>query len=146
MPRPISHTISGLSASDFDDIIRASDPNFGTYSLFFADGDNWFNKFYPLRGNLLEQLDLPRGCNMLDRSWSGDKASDMFSPNRIDAAAQYIDAYPYRAILLNAGGNVGALLSDTGNNASLSNTAIEAAFDDVGGLIGNFCNARQQSS
>jgi lysophospholipase L1-like esterase len=151
MPRPISHTIGAISAADFDNTIRATDPNFDTYNLFFAEGDSWFNKFYPVRGNLLEQLDLPRGCHMLDHSWSGDKADDMFAPHRISAAAQYLDAYPFKAILLSAGGNdiignIGALLSGTANNATLSNTAVDAAFDEVVGLLSNFCAARTQST
>ncbi len=154
MPRPISHTINATSAADFDATIRDTDPNFDTYNLFFAEGDSWFNKFYPVRGNLLEQLDLPRGCHMLDHSWSGDKADDMFAPHRISAAAQYLDAYPFKAILLSAGGNdiignIGALLSNTGgtgNNTTLSNTAVEGAFDDVENLLRNFCQARSQST
>jgi hypothetical protein len=151
MPRPIQHTIGAVSAADFDRTIRDTDPNFETYKLFFADGDSWFNKFYPARANLLEQLDLPRGCHMLDHSWSGDKADDMFAPKRIAAAAQYLDAYPYKAILLSAGGNdiignIGALLSGTGNSATLSNSAVNAAFDNVESLLCNFCNARSQST
>jgi lysophospholipase L1-like esterase len=151
MPKLIHHTIGATSAADFDNTIRATDPLFDTYNLFFAEGDSWFNKFYPVRGNLLEQLDLPRGCHMLDHSWSGDKADDMFHPNRISAAAQYLDAYPFKAILLSAGGNdiignIGALLSGTGSNATLSNTAVDAAFDEVEALLRNFCAARTQST
>jgi hypothetical protein len=98
------------------------------------------NKFYPVRGNLLEQLDLPRGGHMLDHSWSCDKVDNMFHPHRISATAQYLDTYPYKAILLSAGcndviSNIGELLSGTGNNATLSNTAVDAAFDDIDGLL-----------
>jgi lysophospholipase L1-like esterase len=151
MPRPIAHTIGAISASDFDNNIRAVYPNFETENLFFAEGDSWFNKFYPARGNLLEQLDLPRGCHMLDHSWSGDKADDMFAPKRISAAAQYLDAYPFKAILLSAGGNdiignIGALLSGTGNTATLSDAAVNAAFDNVESLLRNFCAARSNST
>ena len=75
----------------------------------------------------------------------------MFAPKRIAAAAQYLDAYPYKAILLSAGGNdiignIGTLLSGTGNSATLSNIAVNAAFDNVESLLRNFCNARSQST
>jgi lysophospholipase L1-like esterase len=151
MPRPIQHTVGAVSAADFDNMIRMSYPNIETEPLFFAEGDSWFNKFYPSRGNLLEQLDLPRGCHMLDHSWSGDWADDMFAPHRIAAAAQYLDAYPFKAILLSAGGNdiignIGALLNGTGNNATLSDSAVNDAFDRVESLIRNFCTARSQST
>ncbi len=151
MARPIAHTIGAISAADFDNNVRATDPLFDTYNLFFAEGDSWFNKFYPSRGNLLEQLDLPRGCHMLDHSWSGDKADDMFAPKRISAAAQYLDAYPFKAILLSAGGNdiignIGALLSGTGNTATLSAAAVNTAFDNVESLLRNFCAARSNST
>lgn len=151
MPRPIQHTISAVSAADFDSIIRGTDPLFDTYNIFFADGDSWFNKFYPARANLLEQLDLPRDCHMLDHSWFGDKADDMFAPKRIASAAQYLDAYPFKAILLSAGGNdiignIGALLAGSGNRATLSDAAVTAAFDRVESLLRNFCKARSQST
>ena len=151
MSKPIQHTISATSASHFEDWINAVDPTALTDPIFLAEGDSWFNKFYPSRDNLLEQLDLNKRCRILDHSWSGDKADDMFSPTRIAAIAQYLDLAQYKAILLSAGGNdiignVGELLNGTGNTATLSHTKVEEAFDNVESLLRNFCAARATSS
>lgn len=151
MSKPVQHNISATSAADFDNWLSQTNPLATTEPMFLAEGDSWFNKFYPARGNLLEQLDLTQRTHMLDHSWSGDKADDMFAPNRIDAIAQYLDLYPFRAILLSAGGNdvignIGALLAGSGNTATLSNAAVESAFDDVEDLLRNFCRARSTST
>lgn len=115
--------------------------------MFLAEGDSWFNKFYPVGANLLDQLDLPRGCRIIDHSWSGDKADDMFGPTRIAAVAQYLDAFSYKAILLSAGGNdlisqIGNLLTGGGNNAELDSVALEDAFGRVEMLLRTFAYAR----
>ena len=151
MSKPVQHNISATSAADFDNWLSQTNPLATTEPMFLAEGDSWFNKFYPARGNLLEQLDLTQRTHLLDHSWSGDKADDMFAPNRIDAIAQYLDLYPFRAILLSAGGNdvignIGALLAGSGNTATLSNAAVESAFDDVEDLLRNFCRARSTST
>ena len=54
MSKPIQHTISATSASHFEDWINAVDPTALTDPIFLAEGDSWFNKFYPSRDNLLE--------------------------------------------------------------------------------------------
>ncbi len=151
MPKPIQHTISATSASDFDNWLTQTDPFATSDPMFLAEGDSWFNKFYPARGNMLEQIDLTQRTRMLDHSWSGDKADDMFAPHRIAAVAQYLDLYSYQAILLSAGGNdvignIGELLTSTGNNARLSNPAVENAFDKVEKYLRAFCDARSTSS
>lgn len=151
MTRPIHHAISATSASDFENWINATDLTALGDPLFLAEGDSWFNKFYPSRDNLLEQLDLSQRCRILDHSWSGDKADDMFAPRRIAAVAQYLDLCQYKAILVSAGGNdiignIGALLNGTGNGATLSNGAVENAFDHVEALLRAFCDARARSS
>ncbi len=151
MPKPVQHTISATSAADFDQWLTETDPFATSDPMFLAEGDSWFNKFYPARDNLLEQLDLSQPCHILDHSWSGDKADDMFATKRIDAIAQYLDLYQYKAILLSAGGNdiignVGTLLSSVGYTVMLSDNAVEAAFDNVEMLLRNFCTARSKSS
>ena len=151
MSKPIQHTISATSASDFENWINSTDPTALTDPLFLAEGDSWFNKFYPSRDNLLEQLDLSQRCRILDHSWSGDKADDMFAPRRIGALAQYLDLCQYKAILLSAGGNdiignIGTLLSGNGNAAALSNTAVDNAFDHVEMLLRAFCDTRITST
>lgn len=151
MAKPIQHTISATSASDFESWINSTDPTALTDPLFLAEGDSWFNKFYPSRDNLLEQLDLSQRCRVLDHSWSGDKADDMFAPRRISALAHYLDLCQYKAILLSAGGNdiignIGTLLNGTGNAAKLSNTAVDDAFDHVEMLLRAFCDTRITST
>ena len=147
MPKPIRHAVSATSAADFSDWLTQSEP-FAQYDpLFLAEGDSWFNKFYPSGDNLLDQLDLPRGCRIIDHSWSGDKASDMFAPKRIASVAQYLDLFTYKAILLSVGGNdiitqIGALLNGTGNTATLDDAKVKQAFDDVETLLRAFCDAR----
>lgn len=115
--------------------------------MFLAEGDSWFNKFYPVGANLLDQLDLPKGCRIIDHSWSGDKADDMFGPARISEVAQYLDAFTYRAILLSAGGNdlisqIGNLLKGSSNSAALDNIKLEDAFGKVETLLRTFADAR----
>ena len=149
--KPIQHTISATSASDFDHWLTQTDPFATSDPMFLADGDSWFNKFYPARGNMLEQIDLNQRCRILDHSWSGDKAHDMFAPNQIAAVAQYLDLYSYKAILLSAGGNdiignIGELLTTTGNTARLSDAAVKDAFDHVEKYLRAFCDARSTSS
>ena len=150
MPKPIRYAVSSTSAADFDSWLMASDPAATSCPMFFAEGDSWFNKFYPTGDNLLDQLDLPRGCRLIDHSWSGDRASDMFAPNRIAAVAQYLDAYQYKAILLSAGGNdiinkIGGMLTTTGNVATLSAPLVKTTFDEVEKLLRDFCTARTDS-
>ncbi|MEQ1515197.1 MAG: hypothetical protein ABL931_01765 [Usitatibacteraceae bacterium] len=151
MPKPIQHTIGATSASDFESRINATDPTALTDPMFLAEGDSWFNKFYPSRDNLLEQLDLSVRCRILDHSWSGDQADDMFAPRRIGALAQYLDLCQFKAILLSAGGNdiignIGSLLNGTGNATALSNTAVDGAFDHVESLLRAFCDCRRTST
>ena len=149
--KPIQHTISATSASDFDNWLTQTDPFATSDPMFLADGDSWFNKFYPARGNMLEQIDLNQRCRILDHSWSGDKADGMFAPHRIAAVAQYLDLYQFQAILLSAGGNdiignVGDLLTTTGNTARLADNKVIAAFDNVEQYLRAFCDARTTSS
>lgn len=147
MPKPQRHVVSATSAADFEEWLRATEPTADSDPMFLAEGDSWFNKFYPTGDNLLDQLDLPRGCRIIDHSWSGDKAADMFAANRIASVAHYLDTYTYRAILLSAGGNdiissVGTLLTATGNGAQLADAAVTAKFDEVEQYLLDFANAR----
>ena len=145
--KPIQHTISSTSASDFDNWLTQTDPFATSDPMFLAEGDSWFNKFYPHEANLLDQLDLPRGCRIIDHSWSGDKADDMFGRNRISEISQYLDAFGYRAILLSAGGNdlisqIGELLNGRGNTANLHEGKLDDAFRKVETLLRTFAYCR----
>ena len=147
MPKPIRHVVSATSAADFADALASSDPTATDDPMFLAEGDSWFNKFYPVEANLLDQLDLPRGCRIIDHSWSGDKADDMFGRNRIAQIAQYLDVFTYRAILLSAGGNdlisqIGELLSGRGNSATLHEGKLDDAFQKVETLLRTFAYCR----
>ncbi len=147
MPRPIRHVVSATSAADFGQWLAESAPTAFDDSLFLAEGDSWFNKFYPTRDNLLDQLDLPRGSRIIDHSWSGDKAEDMFGANRLAAITQYLHLATYNAILLSAGGNdiigqIGNLLKGTGNTAALDDAKINDAFKKIETLLRAFCYSR----
>jgi lysophospholipase L1-like esterase len=147
MPKPIRHVVSATSAADFGQWLADNAPTAFDDPLILAEGDSWFNKFYPTKDNLLDQLDLPRGSRVIDHSWSGDKAADMFAANRLAPLRQYLELAPYRAILLSAGGNdiigqVGQLLDGQGNGAQLDDVKVEHAFDEVETLLRAFSYAR----
>jgi len=147
MAKPIRHVVSATSAADFASMLGETAPTAFDDPMFLAEGDSWFNKFYPVGANLLDQLDLPKGCRIIDHSWSGDKTDDMFGRARIAEVAQYLDAFSYKAILLSAGGNdlisqIGNLLTATGNNARLDDAKLEDAFRKIETLLRTFAYAR----
>ena len=147
MSRPIRYVVSATSAADFVERLTQTDPTAFDDHWLLAEGDSWFNKFYPARNNLLDQLDLPRGIRLIDHSWSGDKAEDMFGVNRLTQIAQYLDIKPYKAILLSAGGNdligqIGDFIDGSGSAAVLNDAKVDDAFQKVESLIRAFCYSR----
>jgi len=148
--KPIRHIVSAISAADFASLLSETAPTAADDPMFLAEGDSWFNKFYPVDANLLDQLDLPKGCRIIDHSWSGDKADDMFGAARISEVAQYLDAFAYQAILLSAGGNdlisqIGNLLDGTGNSATLDEVKVDDAFRKLETLLRTFAYARNST-
>jgi lysophospholipase L1-like esterase len=147
MPKPIRHVVSAMSAADFGEQLAQNAPAAFDDPLILAEGDSWFNKFYPTGDNLLDQLDLPRGSRIIDHSWSGDKADDMFGAARLEPIAQYLDLAEYDAILLSAGGNdiisqIGNLLDGNGNAAALDAEKVADAFQKIETLLRAFCYSR----
>jgi len=68
MAKPIRHVVSATSAADFTSMFSETAPTAADDPMFLAEGDSWFNKFYPVGANLLDQLDLPKSCRIIDHS------------------------------------------------------------------------------
>jgi hypothetical protein len=80
----------------------------GTGRLVYAEGDSWFDKYTPLGlegSNLLAQLRLPFGADLVDASLIGDTIENMVSGQEGRQTQAMFEVFDFDVILLSAGGN-----------------------------------------
>jgi hypothetical protein len=96
--------------------------------LVYAEGDSWFDKFTPIPSegtNLLEEIRTPYVAGVVDVAHIGDEARDMVRGWQASRTREMFRLFPFKAILLSAGGNdLKNLFSDLFENKGLQRAGL----------------------
>ena len=96
--------------------------------LVYAEGDSWFDKFTPIPSegtNLLEEIRTPYVAGVVDVAHIGDEARDMVRGWQASRTREMFRLFPFKAILLSAGGNdLKNLFSDLFDNKGLQRAGL----------------------
>lgn len=114
MPRSIETSLRGRFRTMYRQLKRSRIMD--TTPIVFTEGDSWFST--PLAMNIVDWLVHPapedahqaipafgQGGLFFRDEGSGDLATDIFSPKKVDRIADWYDGFDFNLVLLSAGGN-----------------------------------------